>query len=238
MTVGVVGDSVMISALSGLQTEADRRGWVLVNGAHRACPVGYEPLFLLDGTPAPGQCDGIKSLHFQLMAARPDVIVWLDINSRWARKDSAGTLLQPGTQAWKDELYPEWTMVLGHFLASGARVVIVMPPLRSQQAAGCKGVSSAARCREVQSQDAVIREATPEWFASVADRQGIHMIEVDSLLCPNGYPCPTRISGITVRETGYDQTHFTAAGAAWFAPYLFDRVLAALNGEPPPGQTG
>jgi peptidoglycan/LPS O-acetylase OafA/YrhL len=37
-TVGLVGDSVMVSALPGLQKEADARGWRLVSGAERSCP--------------------------------------------------------------------------------------------------------------------------------------------------------------------------------------------------------
>ena len=94
------------------------------------------------------------------------------------------------------------------------------------------GVASAGRCRDIQSQDSVIREATQEWFASLSGRAGVYLVEVDSLLCPSGYPCPAEISGLQVRLPGSDQTHFTAAGAAWFAPRLFERALAAINGPP------
>jgi len=121
-------------------------------------------------------------------------------------------------------------MVLDRFLAGGARVVVILPPLRSQQAPGCEGVASAARCREIQNQDSIIREATQEWLASLNGLSGVYLVEVDSLLCPAGYPCPSTISGIQVRLPGSDQTHFTAAGAAWFAPRIFDLALAAING--------
>jgi hypothetical protein len=238
MVVGVVGDSIMVSAVPGLQAEAAKRGWTLVSGAHRACPIGYEPLFFPNGSLPPGKCESVESLHDQLVATLPDLVIWLDINSRLARKDPAGLLLAPGSQGWKDDLFAEWTMVLDRFQAVGARVVVILPPLRSQQTPGCKGVASEGRCREVQSQDAAIRAATVDWFDWLGGRAGAYLVEVDSLLCPNGYPCPSRISGIRVRVTGYDQTHFTAAGAAWFAPRLFDRALAAINGTPGAAASG
>jgi peptidoglycan/LPS O-acetylase OafA/YrhL len=230
LVVGAVGDSVMVSAMPGFETEAASRGWTLVAAAHRSCPIGYEPLYLADGSVLPGQCSSIPALHDQLIATHPDLIVWHDLQSSFARRDQAGQLLMPGTQAWKDDLFGDWTQVLDRFQAAGGRVVVILPPLRSQQAAGCEGVASAARCREIQGQDSTIREATQEWFASLGGRSGVYLVEVDSLLCPTGYPCPATISGLQVRLPGSDQTHFTSAGAAWFAPRFFDLALAAING--------
>jgi hypothetical protein len=63
------------------------------------------------------------------------------------------------------------------------------------------------------------------------------LIEVDSLLCPNGYPCPGLVDGLQIRYSGYDQTHFTSSGADWFAPRLLDLVVAALAGQAQPGAT-
>jgi hypothetical protein len=228
----------MVSALPGLQSEAARRGWTLVSAAHRACPIGYEPLYMANGSLSPGQCSAVESLHEQLVAAHPDVILWHDLQSTLARRDAAGHLLASGTEAWKADLFAEWTTILDRFQAVGARVVIILPPLRSQQAPSCAGVASQARCLEIQSQDTVIREATREWFTSLTGRDGVYLIEVDSLLCPNGYPCPARVSGLQVRLPGYDQTHFTSAGAEWFAPQVFDLSLAALNGTRGPVASG
>ena len=230
LTVGLVGDSVAVSALPGLQAEAEKRGWRLIAAAHRACPVGYEPLYLDDGTLSPEDCSGVKKMHDQLIAQHPDVIVWHDLQSTLNRHDSRGRWLASGTAGWKNDLFGQWNLVLDRFLAAGSKVVIVLPPLRSQQVAGCRGVASHARCVEIQGQDSVIREATQEWFASLKGKPGVYLINVDSILCPGGYPCPTTIGGIQVRLKGYDQTHFTAAGANWFAPQLFDEMLAALNG--------
>jgi peptidoglycan/LPS O-acetylase OafA/YrhL len=232
-TIGVVGDSVMVSAEPGLQAEASRRGWSFISAARRACPVGYEPLYDSAGIPSQYQCDLVRTLHDQLIAAKPDVVIWHDLQSVLARKSPSGTLLKAGSSAWKKSLFAEWTLVLDRFLAAGARVVIVLPPLRSQQVRGCQGVASQQRCLEIQSQDTVIRQATREWFAGLGGRAGAYLIEVDSLLCPGGYPCPTRIGGIQVRLPGSDQTHFSDAGSTWFAPRLLDKVVAALQAHAP-----
>jgi peptidoglycan/LPS O-acetylase OafA/YrhL len=231
ITLGAVGDSVMVSALAGLRAEASKRDWTFVSAAKPACPIGYEPLYALDGKRSPYDCSGVEGLHDQLIATRPSFVLWHDLQSALARKDASGRLLLPGSQGWKDSLYAEWTRVLERFLNAGIEVVVILPPLRSEQVAGCHGVASAARCLEIQNQDSVIRAATREWFASLGGRKGAYLIQVDDLLCPKGYPCPSRISGIAVRLTGYDQTHFTDAGSTWFAPRLLDRALAALDGD-------
>jgi hypothetical protein len=234
-TIGVVGDSVMVSAMPGLQAEAAKRGWRLIAAAKRSCPIGYETLYDQGGAPSPndGQCGIVRTLHDQLLAAKPNVVIWHDLQSALARKSPSGALLNPGTTAWKLSLFEEWSLVLDRFLAVGAKVVIVLPPLRSQQAPGCQGVANQARCQVIQRQDTVIRQATQEWFAGILGQKGVYEIQVDSLLCPHGNPCPGKVAGIDVRLPGYDQTHFTQAGSTWFAPRLFDKVVAALEGPAP-----
>jgi len=234
-TIGVVGDSVMVSAMPGLQAEAAKRGWRLIAAAKRSCPIGYETLYDQGGAPSPndGQCGIVRTLHDQLLAAKPNVVIWHDLQSALARKSPSGALLNPGTTAWKLSLFEEWSLVLDRFLAVGAKVVIVLPPLRSQQAPGCQGVANQARCQVIQRQDTVIRQATQEWFAGILGQKGVYEIQVDSLLCPHGNPCPGKVAGIDVRLPGYDQTHFTQAGSTWFAPRLFDKIVAALEGPAP-----
>jgi peptidoglycan/LPS O-acetylase OafA/YrhL len=233
-TIGAVGDSVMVSMGGALQKEATDRGWRFVSAAEAACPVGYQQLYQTDGTTL-ASCSNVRTLHQQLLATKPDVILWHDLQSSLARRSPTGALLQPGTKAWETALLAEWTSVLDDFLASGAQVVILLPPLRSQQVAGCGAVADQTRCEIIQSEDTNIRRATNDFFADLNGRAGVYLIEVDSLLCPAGYPCPGYVDGVQVRFPGYDQTHFTAAGAAWFAPQLLDRVMAAIEGRADPG---
>jgi peptidoglycan/LPS O-acetylase OafA/YrhL len=226
--VGVVGDSVMVSLSGALASSATARGWTFVSAAEAACPVGYQQLYQLDGSKL-NACPNVRSLHDQLIAAHPDVIVWHDLQSSLARMSGTGKLLLPGGSGWEASLLAEWTMVIGRLHEEGAEVVVVLPPWRSQYVAGCGGVGNPARCLEIQSEDTNIRKATRDFVASLGGVSWIHLVTMDSLLCPNGYPCPRRVGDIEVRFPGWDQTHFTEAGAAWMAPRLLDMVVAAVN---------
>jgi peptidoglycan/LPS O-acetylase OafA/YrhL len=231
LVVGAVGDSVMVSLSGALATSATARGWTFVSAAEAACPIGYEQLYQVDGSRL-NACPNVRSLHDQLIAAHPDVILWHDLQSSLARLSSTGKLLQPGGSAWEAYLLAEWTQVIGRFHEAGAEVVIILPPLRSQYIPGCGGVGNPARCLEVQSQDTNIRKATLDFVASLGGASWVHLVTLDSLLCPGGYPCPRRVGGLEVRYAGYDQTHFTSDGAAWMAPQLLDMVVDAVNEQP------
>jgi peptidoglycan/LPS O-acetylase OafA/YrhL len=93
--VGVVGDSVMVSASAALQKEAVRRGWTFVSAAEAGCPVGYERLYQTNGSKL-AACADVRALHDQLIATRPDVIIWHDLQSSLARRSPSGTLLPAG----------------------------------------------------------------------------------------------------------------------------------------------
>jgi hypothetical protein len=229
--VGVVGDSVMASLAGGLQAEASARGWSFASAAVPACPVGYEQLYQVDGTTL-GSCSEVRALHDQLIATKPNLIIWHDLQSSLARRSASGRLLQPGTSAWEADLLAEWTLVLERFRDVGAEVVIVLPPLRSQSPVGCGAVANQVRCLEIQSQDTAIRKATQDFIASLNGEVGVHLITVDSLLCPAGNPCPRRVGGMEVRYAGWDQTHFTSAGALWMAPRLLNLAVTAVEAAP------
>ncbi len=239
-TIGVVGDSVMASALPGLQAAAAARGLTLVAAAAPGCPVDLQPLFDSAGNQSPfnAGCRRVKKLHDELIAARPNVVIWEDLQSVLSRRAADGTFLPAGSAAWTTDLLSGWMAELDRLRAAGSDVVILMPPERSQQAAGCRNVPIESRCLDLQHQDAIIRAATTAFWSSLAGRPGVHLVMIDPLLCPKGVPCPTSIGGVTVRISGWDQTHFTPAGARWFAPRLLDLVAAAAGpamSPPPPG---
>ena len=82
-TVGVVGDSVVVSALPGLQAAAAAHGWTLVGAAADGCPVAPQPLYDDAGNPSPfnAACRQVAVLHAQLIAQSPDVVIWEDLQS-------------------------------------------------------------------------------------------------------------------------------------------------------------
>ena len=241
IVVGVIGDSVMVSALPGFTSAAAARGWQLASGAVPACPVGGSPLYDATGKPSPynPSCVVVADREAAVAAARPTVLIWHDLQSVLARRSADGRLLLPGTAAWTDDLVATWRAVLDRFTANGTRVVILLPPLRSLSPAGCAGAPDPARCRTIQDQDRTIREATRVFADRVGPRPDVEFVSVDDLLCPRGYPCPASIDGIGIRLGAQDQTHFTTEGATWFATRLLDRVAPfALGGPPATGTFG
>ena len=135
---------------------------------------------------------------------------------------------------WTADLLASWDAVLGRFTGSGVRVAVLLPPERSRAIPGCAGAVDLVRCQTIQEQDATIRTATETFAAKFAGRGAVILISVDDLLCPSGYPCPATIDGTQVRMGGADQTHFTPAGAAWFAQRLYDRLAPfARDGRAP-----
>jgi peptidoglycan/LPS O-acetylase OafA/YrhL len=237
ITIGVVGDSVMVSALPGFSAEASRRGWRLASGATAACPIGPGPLFDATGKPSPynERCAAVPQRQAAVLGATPTVVVWHDLQSVLARRSPDGTLLIPGTAAWTTDLLGSWDAVLSRLTATGAKVAVLLPPLRSQANPGCVGATDLARCRVIQDQDTIIRAATESFAAQFAGRRDVLLVSVDDLLCPQGYPCPAMVDGLQVRRGGGDQTHFTDAGTAWFASRLFDRIATFVAGVGPAG---
>lgn len=111
-----------------------------------------------------------------MLAADPEIVIWHDLQSVLARRGDGGELLLAGTTAWANDLLAEWESVLARFRSSGAQVVIILPPLRSQDPPGCAGAVNTERCAEVQRQDTVMRAVSEALWERVADRGGVHLV--------------------------------------------------------------
>lgn len=230
-SVAIVGDSFMVSALPGFRKILDEEGVTLVEAAFAACPVGYEPLAGYDGEIhfKAEECASSTATAYQWLIDNPvDVVLWHDLQSVLPRFNDRGEVLDPGSSQWTSDLVEEWSAVAGQFADQQMEVIILVPPLRSQEAA-CASAESEKRCNDIRSQDATIRAATDAFKLSSEGVAGLHFLELDDLLCPVGIPCPTEIDGIAVREGGTDQTHFTEQGAEWFATKMVSRIVQLLN---------
>lgn len=223
----------MVSLEPGLQAMSTE--FNLLPEAFSGCPIGFAPLYDVAGAESPFAADCANSVRLgyeRIAAASPDVIIWHDLQSVLARRDN-GQLLVPGSEQWTTVVHREWRERLADFLATGAEVVLVMPPLRSVDAAGtCPASLTPERCSDIQAQDETIQAVTRSFWAEVESIRGVHQLDVDDLLCPRGNPCPGMIDGIQVRIEGWDQTHFTDAGASWFAPQLIGRVRSLTPDVP------
>ena len=61
----------------------------------------------------------------------------------------------------------------------------------------------------------------------VAARPGVELVDLASIVCPGGPPCPEYVDGVRLRPT--DGIHFQQDGAAWVAPRLYDALARALD---------
>lgn len=222
--IGVVGDSVALSLIPGFRMMAEAGEISLLEAAVAACPVGYEPLYDDAGVISPyaEDCAVVAESHSALLAAGPDVIVWHDLQSVLPRRDANQALLLSGTEAWQSALVQAWLEIVNRFVDSGAEVLILYPPLRSLDTPGCDGSVGPDRCREIQTQDERIRDATLTLEKRIGDSESVTFVHVDSFVCPDGYPCPSQIDGVQIRHPDWDQTHFTEDGARWIVPKLLD----------------
>ncbi len=225
LTVAVVGDSVMVSTLPGFRAAAADQGWNLIEAAFPACPVGLGALWDDEGeiSPYAEKCGRQVPAAYDLLEQEAvDVIYWHDLQSTLSRRSpSTGELLTAGSPEWRDDLVVEWLTVLDRFTAAGSHVVVIRPPLRSQDPAGCTAAASPSRCETIQSQDRHIREATQAFEEATTGRTDITFVTIDEILCRE-VPCPAEIEGVAVREGAGDQTHFTEAGAVWFVDRLLE----------------
>lgn len=229
--LAIVGDSFMVSAYPGFRSAVAERGLTLTEAAFAACPIGEEPLASLDGAPhyKADTCLELVSVAYETIADEPpDVILWHDLQSVLPRFGDDGSVLVPGTAEWQQDLLVEWRRVLEAFLDNGSEVVIIEPPYRSQ-AAECSGLPNEARCLDIVAQDEIIRAATGAFRDQLGGQSGVHFLDVNDLLCPQGIPCPATINGLVVREGGNDQTHFTEEGAVWFAREVVDRMTELVS---------
>ncbi len=60
-----------------------------------------------------------------------------------------------------------------------------------------------------------------------AARPGVGLVDLSSIVCAKGPPCPEFVDGIRLRPA--DGGHFQASGAAWVAPRLYDAIARAAE---------
>ena len=229
LRVVIVGDSVASSFAPALADVANNIDWELFNASEPGCPItGLTQVDADDAIlPQAADCASIvPDLHRQVVEFAPDVVLWHDLQSTMALKTADGRTVAAGSDEWARRTLEAWQRELDEYWRAGSEVVVILPPLRSQDTP-TGGCGPSQRCQDIQAQDQRIRTLTLELLERNAGR--VHRLELDARLCPNGYPCPVEIDGIEVRLKGWDQTHFTKVGARWIAPTLIKAVEAAAG---------
>jgi len=226
----LLGDSVAWSLASDLATAAEAEGIDFGIATVIGCPMGPGPAYDDDGTPRSDNdtcAASVPDAHAAVRAMQPDVVIWHDLNSMFARRAADGTLLRSGPE-WEQSVFASWDLALAALRGPETEVVMVVPSLRAQSPAGaCEQDRDPGRCADIQGQDERIRAATRRYVAERGE-PWLHAVDVDDLVCP-ALPCPAVVDGIQIRGGGTDLTHYTEEGARWLAPQLFERVLAAVT---------
>ena len=208
-------------------------GWELFNGSEPGCPITRLAQVQDDGTILPQTANYASVgpiLDRQVVEFAPDVVLWHDLQSTMGLKGVDGRTARAGSDEWARQTLEAWQRALDDFERIGSEVVVIMPPLRSQDTAA-GGCGTSLRCQDIQAQDQRIRRLTLEFLERNASR--VHRLDLNAQLCPNGYPCPAKIGGVEVRLSEWDQTHFTTAGARWIASTLIKAVEDAARSARP-----
>lgn len=217
--VALIGDSVAGSAADALVAEAARRGITLETFIRVGCGI-------TDGIPAgtnnpsfSARCARENGAFLDRAAAEPvDAVVVMsswEVNSHTV----AGTQLDFRSPDWDAWMTGNLEQVQDRF--GGAPLLLATTAPRSPL-----GTVSTMSPQEV---DQVLRYN--EFLRSHAYwRPGeVGIVDVTDILCPTDPAvCPEFFGEARPRpDLG---AHFDAAGAAWFAPQMIDRVQAAWDG--------
>ncbi|MCZ7527119.1 MAG: acyltransferase [Acidimicrobiia bacterium] len=228
-TVVVVGDSVAVSLMPGLEQELSAAGISLVPGAIPGC--GVVDLLTVDdqGAPFPWSENCVAAVPDALDRIvadhDPDLVVWL---SSWETADHRvdGEHVRFGTPEGDEVLLEAMERARRRLTAGGARLVMLTMP------AGAPSDQYPDRPRD---DDDFVRLS--RITGELADRHAdVSVVDLAALACPGGPPCEPVVDGVRLRPE--DGRHYSPEGAAWTAARVVPEIVELLpTGGPPAAAT-
>ncbi|HEY6319362.1 MAG TPA: acyltransferase family protein [Acidimicrobiia bacterium] len=211
----VVGDSLAVSLLPGLERVASADRLTLATGAVDGCG-------LLTGSPLDPNnqlypwsdaCSNAVPLieSRAVFNSNPSIVLW--VSGAWDERDRIvnGQEIQIGTAQGDKVMLQLMDESVHRLTANGAHLVIVLtapePPNTSLAA-------DPSRNRRTVELDAVLRQ-----YAKI---HGIPVVALAPLLCAKGPPCPSVVEHLVMRPDGY---HFSADASFWIAQRIAPRLL-------------
>jgi hypothetical protein len=139
--------------------------------------------------------------------------------------DPSGTLVTAGSQAWAAAERRELRKLARTLTGGGARLVFVqIPPSPLPRECFREDAYGDPACAVPASQDPLAVRFNALLAEVVAEAgSGVFLVSVSEDLCPGG-TCAPVIDGTVLR---YDGSHFSAAGARWLVPRLFEKMTGA-----------
>jgi peptidoglycan/LPS O-acetylase OafA/YrhL len=217
----LVGDSVAYTLQNPLTAEAAKRGVTLRSFTRLGCGLTDGVALLDDGQPVSwsARCaaDTAQYLDTAFRESTPDTVLWF---STWELSDYeiAGKRLVFGTPAFDQWLQTEFEAVRRRAAATGARLAFVTIPPKAQNPTMPLDPEQTRRARHLTS--------LFERYA-VAHPTDVTIVDLATIVCPGGEPCPVTMDGIVLRPK--DGMHYEVDGANWVAPRLLNEVFKQLD---------
>jgi hypothetical protein len=225
--IAVMGDSTACTLMPALEAVAPSFGAQIQNGAVIGCGIvsgRIAPIYLqgVDLEGDTGDCQGKADAAESpiLRNGHPNVIVWestFEKDSILVDTPHGPKVLTAGTPAWRSVMSARMRDRLDQFLATGAKVIVVLQP---------PFVNSGKPTRPTASDHSF--ERLNGLLEGLAKRHPgrVGLVNLSTLVCPSGPPCPYNVAGLTPRPDG---GHYGPAGSLWAASWLVPQIITASH---------
>jgi peptidoglycan/LPS O-acetylase OafA/YrhL len=235
-SVVVVGDSTACSLLIGLQAVGPSYGMQFENGAVIGCGIVsgviapdylYGHNVVAYTTLCQGQANHAESLAIERY--HPSLILWgsTDERSSIVVNTAHGTkVLATGSPQWKSVMFQRIDTRVKKFLATGARVILLLEPPAVHPAVH----TSDAADEDYARMNALLKKVAAQHPNHVA------VINLQPRVCPTGPPCQAVVPAFNPNPTSVTQTvrpdgtHYLPNGSLWVAQWLVPRIAATAKG--------
>ncbi len=233
-SVVVVGDSTSCTLLRGLYAVGPSYGMRFENGAVIGCGVvsGAIAPYYSNGsnfTAYTDECQGEanRAESLAIERYRPNLIVWGSTDERSSllvHTRTGTTVVDSGSAEWKSVMLSRMNARVEQFLATGAKVVLLLEPPPVHSATANYDASYAQM-------NALLRDVAARHPRDAA------VVDLESRVCPSGPPCPAVIAAFNPKPTSLIQTvrpdglHYVSdASSLWVAEWLVPQIAAAAKG--------
>ena len=225
--IAVMGDSTACTLIPALQAVAPSFGARIENGAVTGCGIVSDqtaPVYLegVNLTERTNTCQGkVTAAESPILGhGHPSIIIWdseFERSSITVNTAQGPVVLQAWTPRWTSVMLARINRRLGQFISTGAKVVVMLEP---------PFVNAGGPTRPTTSDRSF--ERLNRMLTSVARNHpsDVTTVNLATLVCPAGPPCPFTVSGLIPRPDG---DHYGTAGSLWVAAWLLPRILAAAQ---------
>ncbi len=250
-TVLIVGDSTACTLLPGLAAVGPSYGMQFENGAVIGCGIvsgELAPAYVygvnIESSTDACQGEANRAETLAIDRYRPSLIVWGSTDEHSSIVDG-GRVVNTGSAEWESVMLRRMETRVRQFLATGARVILVLEPPEVHSLPGANpgnigeylNTPLAHGQGSPDSEDvaygrmnALLREVANQHPDKVA------VVNLETRVCFSGPPCPYVVDAYDPNPTSVQQIlrpdglHYFAAGSLWVAKWLVPRIAAASKG--------